>query len=169
MAVDPCRAYLLKVASRLSATAVCLLTCTAMLMSACGSTAATPAAPVEASAIAASGTTFGEPTGLWEIPREVQWAYAKAVCLAPESEFGFDGSFDDATGNCATGNDMTSDVQFLMRNLLSKDANQMSQATRQMLDQSGAEVPECAGSDPSTVTNDCVIAAMQALVSHLSK
>ena len=125
----------------------------------------------DANAAASEESTFGEPIGLWEIPREVQMAYAKAICTAPESEFGYAGTFDEATGSCTTSNDMTSDADFLMRGLLSKDATQMRQATHQMLAQAGVQVPECpasGGSDEGTVSNECVIAAMRALTSYLS-
>ena len=145
----------------------------------CGSasTMVTPSAsptPTLASSPASEGSTFGEPSGLWEISRDVQVAYAKAVCTAPESEFGFGGTFDDTTLTCATRNDMTSDVSFLMRNLLAKDSTQMQQTVDQMLEQSGAKVPECprpGGSGETknaAVTNECVIAAMQALTAYLN-
>jgi hypothetical protein len=141
-----------------------------------GATAPEPGASRQADTNAAANeeSTFGEPTGLWEIPRDVQVAYAKAVCTAPESEFGFGGIFDDTTLTCATRNDMTSDVSFLMRNLLAKDSTQMQQTIDQMLEQSGATVPECprpGGSGDAknaAVTNECVIAAMQALTAYLN-
>lgn len=69
---------------------------------------------------------------------------------------------------------MTSDVSFLMRNLLAKDSTQMQQTVDQMLEQSGATVPECprpGGSGETknaAVTNECVIAAMQALTAYLN-
>ncbi|MFM8155720.1 MAG: hypothetical protein ACKOAF_06555 [Actinomycetes bacterium] len=145
----------------------------------CGSSSTASAPPASPSSVppstsASEGSTFGEPSGLWDIPRDVQVAYAKAVCTAPESEFGFGGTFDDTTLTCATRNDMTSDVSFLMRNLLAKDSTQMQQTVDQMLEQSGATVPECprpGGSGETknaAVTNECVIAAMQALTAYLN-
>jgi hypothetical protein len=162
-------------ATMATAVAVALAGCSAQASSASANSVA-PSLPAAAGteSIAGEESTFGESTGLWKIPREVQVAYAKAVCTAPASEFGFDGTFDDATRTCATRNDMTSDVAFLMRNLLAKDSTQMQQTVDQMLEQSGATVPDCprpgvsGDAKNAAVTNECVIAAMQALTAYLN-
>lgn len=140
------------------------------------SSAMASAAPsfVASSAPASEGSTFGEPSGLWDIPRDVQVAYFKAICTAPGSKLGLGGTFDDATGKCRTPNDMESDVDFGVRGLLASDAEQMRQSTQFMVTQVGVPVEGCPTPEEYstvvdlTITNDCVIAAMKALATYLS-
>ncbi len=118
-------------------------------------------------------STFGEPSGLWDIPRDVQVAYVKAICTAPGSKFGFGGTFNDATQKCLTANGMESDVDFGMRGLLANDAEQMRQSTQFMVTQAGVPVDGCPTVEEYTtvvdltITNDCVIAAMKATITYL--
>jgi hypothetical protein len=135
------------------------------------SSAPPAAAPSEA---ADSETTFGKPSGLWDIPRNVQVDYFKAICTAPAEKFGYAGTYDESTGTCLTSNDMESDVDFLMRGLLASDARQMLQSTQMMVAQVGVPVEGCPTLEEYTtvadltITNDCVIAAMKALTAHLN-
>jgi hypothetical protein len=121
-----------------------------------------------------SGSTFGEPSGLWDIPRDVQVAYFKAICTAPAEKFGYAGTYDDSTGTCLTSNDMESDLDFVMRGLLASDEEQMLQSTQFMVTQVGVPVEGCPTLEEYTtvadltITNDCVIAAMRALSGYLS-
>jgi hypothetical protein len=69
---------------------------------------------------------------------------------------------------------MQSDVDFVMRRILASDAVQMLQSTQFMVAQIGEPVEGC----PTlaeystvvglTVTNDCVVAALQAMTTYLS-
>jgi hypothetical protein len=120
------------------------------------------------------GSTFGEPTGLWEIPRDVQVAYFTAICTAPATKFGYAGTFNQATGKCLTSSDMESDVDFVMRNFLASDTDQMRQSTQFIIAQVGVPVEGCPTLEEYntvvglTVTNECVVAALQAMTTYLS-
>lgn len=69
---------------------------------------------------------------------------------------------------------MESDLDFVMRNLLASDAEQMRQTTQFMVGQIGVAVQGCPTPEEYntvvglTVTNDCVIAALKALTTYLS-
>lgn len=166
-----------------------VLTCTgaslalAALLAGCSSSSgsassANPSAAASStpasSAPASEGSTFGEPTGLWEIPRDVQAAYFKAICTAPATKFGYAGTFNEATGKCLTSSDMESDVDFVMRKFLASDADQMLQSTQFMIAQIGVPVDGCPTlKDYNTVvglkvTNECLVAALQAMATYLS-
>ena len=166
-----------------------VLTCTAasaalaVLLSGCSSSSgsassANPSAAASStpasSAPASEGSTFGEPTGLWEIPREVQAAYFKAICTAPATKFGYAGTFNNGTGKCLTSSDMESDVDFVMRKFLASDAEQMRQSTQFMVTQVGVPVEGCPTFEEFntvvglTVTNECVVAALQVMATYLS-
>ena len=158
-----------------------------LLLSACGSSSlpegspssVASAAAVEPSAALSSApaseeSTFGEPSGLWDIPREVQVAYYKAICTAPGTKLGISGTFNDATEKCLSPNGMESDVDFGVRGLLANNLDQMRQSTQSMVAQVGLPVADCPTlEDYSTVvdltiTNDCVISAMKALTTFLN-
>lgn len=134
----------------------------------------TVASTAEPSDPVSTETTFGKPSGLWDIPRNVQVDYFKAICTAPAERFGYAGTYDESTGTCLTSNDMESDVDFLMRGLLASDARQMLQSTQMMVAQVGVPVEGCPTLEEYTtvadltITNDCVIAAMKALTAHLN-
>ncbi len=132
--------------------------------------ASTPAATSAVS----EGSTFGEPTGLWEIPRAVQVAYFAAICTAPGTKLGYAGTFNKVTGKCLTSSGMESDVDFVMRKFLASDADQMLQSTQFMVNEVGVPVTGCPTPEEYntvvglTVTNECVVAALQAMTTYLS-
>ncbi|MGI9137290.1 MAG: hypothetical protein ACR2JS_09585 [Candidatus Nanopelagicales bacterium] len=154
--------------------AASLAGCSSSSTSSASSMSETSSSPVTASTPVSEGSTFGEPTGLWDIPRDVQAAYFTAICMAPATKFGYAGTFNQATGKCLTSNDMESDVDFVMRRILASDAEQMRQSTQFMVTQVGVPVEGCPTLEEYntvadlTVTNECVIAAMKALTAYLS-
>jgi hypothetical protein len=114
------------------------------------------------------------PAGVWDVPREVQVAYVKALCTASGAKFGLGGTFDDATQICTTPDGKSSDVDSWIGSLLSSDARQMLQSTQMMVVQVGVPVEGCPTPEEYntvsdlTVTNDCVIAALKAETAYLS-
>lgn len=171
----PMRSRVLTLTATSIALAVLLSGCSSSSDSASRATTSTAAATTPASrAPATEGSTFGEPTGLWEIPRDVQVAYFKAICTAPGTKFGYAGTFNEATGKCLTSSGMESDVDFVMRKFLASDADQMLQSTQFMIAQIGVPVEGCPTLEEYstvvglTVTNECVVAALQAMTTYLS-
>lgn len=168
------RSHALAALAAVSLAAV-LVGCSSSTGSSSGATPSAATATTSASsALASEGSTFGEPTGLWEIPRDVQVAYFTAICTAPATKFGYAGTFNQATGKCLTSSDMESDVDFVMRNFLASDADQMRQSTQFMIAQIGVPVEGCPTLEEYntvvglTVTNECVVAALQAMTTYLS-
>lgn len=114
------------------------------------------------------------PEGVWDVPREVQVAYVKALCTASGAKFGLGGTFDDASETCTTPDGKSSDVDSWLAPLLASDARQMLQSTQMMIVQVGVPVEGCPTPEEYntvvdlTVTNDCVIAALKAETAYLS-
>lgn len=122
----------------------------------------------------ASEQSASVPVGVWDVPREVQVAYVKALCTASGAKFGLGGTFDDAAEMCTTPDGKLSDVDSWIGPLLASDARQMLQSTQMMIVQVGVPVEGCPTPEEYNtvvdlaVTNDCVIAALKAETAYLS-
>ncbi len=150
------------------------LVCTGIVLAAASLSACSSSSSSQASAPEVSADSSLTPAGVWDVPREVQVAYVKALCTASGAKFGLGGTFDDAAETCTTPDGKSSDVDSWLAPLLASDARQMLQSTQMMIVQVGVPVEGCPTPEEYntvvdlTVTNDCVIAALKAETDYLS-
>jgi len=111
---------------------------------------------------------------MWDVPRDVQVAYYKAICTGSGAKLGIGGTFDDAAETCTAPDGSVTDASSGVLNLLASDAEQMRQSTQFMVTQVGVPVEGCPTPEEYntsvdlTISNDCVIAAMKAVTTYMS-